>query len=44
LQWLQNPREINGDKPNNVKHEASRYFRKERRTSKDKNIETGVEG
>jgi hypothetical protein len=28
LQWLQDPREINGDNLNNVRHEASKYFRK----------------
>jgi hypothetical protein len=27
LQWLQDPNEINGDNPNNVRHEASRHFR-----------------
>jgi hypothetical protein len=27
LQWLQDPSEINGDNLNNVRHEASRYFR-----------------
>jgi hypothetical protein len=27
LQWLQDPTEINGDNLNNVRHEASRYFR-----------------
>jgi hypothetical protein len=28
LQWLQDPNEINGDKLNNVRREASRHFRK----------------
>jgi hypothetical protein len=28
LQWLQDPSEINGDNLNNVKREASRYFKK----------------
>jgi uncharacterized NAD(P)/FAD-binding protein YdhS len=27
LQWLQDSSEINGDNLNNVRHEASRYFR-----------------
>jgi hypothetical protein len=27
LQWLQDPGEINGDNLNNIRHEASRYFR-----------------
>jgi hypothetical protein len=27
LQWLQDPSEINGDNLNNVRHEASRYFK-----------------
>jgi hypothetical protein len=27
LQWLQDPSKINGDNLNNVRHEASRYFR-----------------
>jgi len=27
LQWLQDPSQINADNLNNVKHEASRYFR-----------------
>jgi hypothetical protein len=27
LQWLQDPSEINGDSLNNVRREASRYFR-----------------
>jgi hypothetical protein len=27
LQWLQDPSEINGDNLNNVRREASRYFR-----------------
>jgi hypothetical protein len=27
LQWLQDPSEINGDNPNNVRCEARRYFR-----------------
>jgi hypothetical protein len=37
LQWLQDPSEINGDNPNSVKHEGSRYFRnKTREYLKDK--------
>jgi hypothetical protein len=37
LQWLQNPSEINGDNLNNVRCEASRYFRnKKREYLKDK--------
>jgi hypothetical protein len=37
LQWLQNPSEINGDNLNNVRREASRYFRnKKREHLKDK--------
>jgi hypothetical protein len=31
LQWLENASEINGDNLNNVRREASRYFRKKRR-------------
>jgi hypothetical protein len=31
FQWLQDPSEINGDKLNNVKREASRYFRNKKR-------------
>jgi hypothetical protein len=31
LQWLQDPSEINGDNLNNVRCEASRYFRNKRR-------------
>jgi hypothetical protein len=31
LQWLQDPREINGDNLNNVRCEASRYLRNKRR-------------
>jgi hypothetical protein len=50
LQWLHNPSEINGDKLNNVRCEASRFFRNRKReylkdkinefstNSKDKNI------
>jgi hypothetical protein len=37
LHWLQEPSDINGDNLNNVKHEASRYFRnKKREHLKDK--------
>jgi hypothetical protein len=37
LQWLQDPSEKNGDNLNNVRHEASRYFRnKKREYLKDK--------
>jgi hypothetical protein len=31
LQWLQDPSEINGNNRNNVKCEASRYFRNKKR-------------
>jgi hypothetical protein len=31
LQWLQDPSEINGDNLNNVRREASRYFRNKKR-------------
>jgi hypothetical protein len=31
LQWLQDPSEINGDNLNNVKREASRYFRNKKK-------------
>jgi hypothetical protein len=27
LKWLQDPSKINGDNLNNIRHEASRYFR-----------------
>jgi hypothetical protein len=37
LQWLQEPSEINKGNLNNVRHEASRYFRnKKREYLKDK--------
>jgi hypothetical protein len=37
LQWLQDPSEINEDNLNNVRREASRYFRnKKREYLKDK--------
>jgi hypothetical protein len=37
LQWLHDPSEINGDNLNNVRREASRYFRnKKREYLKDK--------
>jgi hypothetical protein len=37
LQWLQDPNELNGDNLNNVRREASRYFRtKKREYLKDK--------
>jgi hypothetical protein len=37
LQWLQDPSEINGDNLNNLRREASRYFRnKKREYLKDK--------
>jgi hypothetical protein len=37
LQWLQDPSETNGDNLNNVRREASRYFRnKKREHLKDK--------
>jgi hypothetical protein len=31
LQWLKNPREINGDNVNSVIHEVSRHFMDENR-------------
>jgi cell division septum initiation protein DivIVA len=31
LQWLQVPNETNGDNLNNVRREASRYFRNKKR-------------
>jgi uncharacterized protein YaaR (DUF327 family) len=31
LQWLQDPSKINGDNLNNIRHEASRHFRKKMR-------------
>jgi Zn-finger nucleic acid-binding protein len=39
LQWLQDPSEINGDNLNNVRREASRYFKNKKKTEylKDKN-------
>jgi predicted metal-dependent hydrolase len=37
LQWLQDPREINVNNPNNIKRETSRHFRnKKREYLKDK--------
>jgi hypothetical protein len=43
LQWLQGPSEKNGDKLNNVIHEASRHFRnKKREYRKDKINELGT--
>jgi hypothetical protein len=37
LQWIQVPSEINGDNLDNVRHEASRYFKnKKREYLKDK--------
>jgi hypothetical protein len=54
LQWLQDPSEINGDNLNNVRGEASRYFRNKKReylkdkinelatNSKNKNIKRPV--
>jgi hypothetical protein len=40
LQWLQDPNEINGDNLNNVRREASRYFRNKKGAYlKDKNYE-----
>jgi hypothetical protein len=45
LQWLQDPSEINGDNLNNVRREASRYFRnKKREHLKDKINEGGELG
>jgi hypothetical protein len=31
LQWLQDPSEINGDNLNNIRPDASRYFRNKKR-------------
>jgi hypothetical protein len=31
MQWLQDPSEIKGDNLNNVRHEASRYFRNKKK-------------
>jgi hypothetical protein len=31
LQWLQDPSEINGDNPNNIRREASRYVGNKKR-------------
>jgi hypothetical protein len=38
LQWLQNPSEIKGDNLNNVRHEASRYFKNKKREYPKENI------
>jgi hypothetical protein len=54
LQWLQDPREINGDNLNNIRCETSRHFRNKKRqylkdridelatNSKNKNIKRPV--
>jgi phosphopantetheinyl transferase (holo-ACP synthase) len=42
LQWLQDPSKINGDNLNNVKREASRYFRNEKREYLKDKIRTQV--
>jgi hypothetical protein len=54
LRWLQDLSEINGDNLNNVRREATRYFRNKKRdylkdkinelamNSKNKNIETCI--
>jgi hypothetical protein len=43
LQWLQDPSERNGDNLNNVRHEASRYFRnKKRQCLKDHIKDTAI--
>jgi hypothetical protein len=43
LQWLQDLSERNGDNPNNIRHEASRYFRtKKREYLRDKIIELAM--
>jgi uncharacterized NAD(P)/FAD-binding protein YdhS len=45
LQWLQDPSEINGDNRNNVRSEASTYFRNEKREYlKDKIKELATNG
>jgi hypothetical protein len=36
LQWLQNPKQINGDNLQTLRHETSRIFRKNREYLKDK--------
>jgi hypothetical protein len=38
LQWLQDPSEINGNKLNNIRREASRHFRNKRREYLKDNI------
>jgi hypothetical protein len=52
--WLQDPSEINGDNMNNIRHEASKYFRNKKSeylkdkmnglamNSKNKNIKTCI--
>jgi hypothetical protein len=42
-QWLQDPSEINGDNPNNVRHEASRHFmNKKMKYLNDKDLYKGI--
>jgi hypothetical protein len=55
LQWLQDPSEVNGENLNDVRHEASRYFRSNKwkylkdrinelaTNSKNKNIRAFIE-
>jgi hypothetical protein len=38
LQWLRNPNEINEDKLNNIRREASRHFRNKKREYMKENI------
>jgi hypothetical protein len=38
LQWLQDPREINGDNLNNIRCETSRHFRKKEGLSERQNL------
>jgi hypothetical protein len=47
LQWVWDPREVNGDNLNNIRHEASRHFRKTKfmslqRTVRTRTIETCI--
>jgi hypothetical protein len=45
LLWLQDPSEINGDIQNNVRREASRYFRNKKRSYlKDQHNELAKNG
>jgi hypothetical protein len=37
VQWLQDPSQMNGNDLNNIKHEASRYFRNKKKISQRQN-------